>query len=256
MESVKLRPWAGRVALVAIAWLASPMQSAVQAADFLDPEDAFRFSATVAEDGRTVAARFSIADGYYLYHERFAFIASDGVQLGTPQYPPGKVKFDETFNKEVLTYRGDVVVRLPVESGSGAFTLTTRLQGCADRGLCYPPEQRTAQLLLTGASNAAAPPGAGTASAGSEFVTATEQGRIDSALKSRSLLAVLPIFFVLGLLLSFTPCVLPMLPILSSRRRRSAPRRGRAAPAQHLSQGAASRSHPWEANPARTGTSH
>jgi thiol:disulfide interchange protein DsbD len=216
MESIKLRQWAGRVALVAIAWLALPIQAAVRAADFLDPEDAFRFSATVAEDGRTVAARFSIADGYYLYHERFAFIASDGVQLGTPQYPPGKVKFDETFNKEVLTYRGDVVVRLPVESGSGAFTLTTRLQGCADRGLCYPPEQRTAQLLLTGASNAAAPPGAGTASAGSEFVTATEQGRIDSALKSRSLLAVLPIFFVLGLLLSFTPCVLPMLPILSS----------------------------------------
>ena len=216
MESIKLRQWAGRVALVAIAWLASPIQAAVRAADFLDPEDAFRFSATVAEDGRTVAARFSIADGYYLYHERFAFVASDGVQLGTPQYPPGKVKFDETFNKEVLTYRGDVVVRLPVESGSGAFTLTARLQGCADRGLCYPPEQRTAQLLLTAASNASAPPGAGTASAGSDFVTASEQGRIDSALKSRSLLAVLPIFFVLGLLLSFTPCVLPMLPILSS----------------------------------------
>jgi thiol:disulfide interchange protein DsbD len=216
MESIKLRQWVGRVALVAIAWLALPIQAAVRAADFLDPEDAFRFSATVAEDGRSVAARFSIADGYYLYHERFAFVASDGVQLGTPQYPPGKVKFDETFNKEVLTYRGDVVVRLPVESGSGAFTLTTGLQGCADRGLCYPPEQRTTQLLLTAASNASAPPGAGTALAGSEFVTATEQGRIDSALKSRSLLAVLPIFFVLGLLLSFTPCVLPMLPILSS----------------------------------------
>src|SRR5712692_9918120 len=216
MESIKLRQWAGRVALVGIAWLALPIQSAVHAADFLDPEDAFRFSATIAEDGRTVAARFSIADGYYLYHERFAFVASNGVRLGTPQYPPGKVKFDETFNKEVLTYRGDVVVRLPVESGSGAFTLTARLQGCADRGLCYPPEQRTAQLLLTAASNASAPPGAGTASAGSEFVTATEEGRIASALKSGSLLAVLPIFFVLGLLLSFTPCVLPMLPILSS----------------------------------------
>ncbi len=216
MESIKLRQWAGRVALVVIAWLALPIQSAVYATDFLDPEDAFRFSATVAEDGRTVAARFSIADGYYLYHERFAFVASDGVQLGTPQYPPGKVKFDETFNKEVLTYRGDVVVRLPVESGRGAFILTANLQGCADGGICYPPEQRTAQLLLTAASNASAPPGAGTASAGSEFVTATEQGRIDSALKSRSLLAVLPIFFVLGLLLSLTPCVLPMLPILSS----------------------------------------
>jgi len=213
MESINLRQWVGRVAL-AIAWLASPIQSVVQAADFLDPEDAFRFSATVAEDGRTVAARFSIADGYYLYHERFAFVASDGVQLGTPQYPPGKVKFDETFNKEVLTYRGDVVVRLPVESGSGAFTLITKLQGCADRGICYPPEQRTAQLLLTAASNASAPPGA--AAVGSNFTAVTEQGRIDSALKSGSLLAVLPIFFLLGLLLSFTPCVLPMLPILSS----------------------------------------
>ena len=192
---MKLRQWIGHVALYAIAWLASPIQSAVQATDFLDPEDAFRFSATVAEDGRSVAAHFSIADGYYLYHERFAFVASDGVRLGTPQYPPGKVKFDETFNKEVLTYRGDVVVRLPVESGSGAFTLTASLQGCADRGLCYPPEQRTAQLLLTAASNASAPPGAGTASAGSGFVTATEQGRIDIALKSGSLLTVLPIFF-------------------------------------------------------------
>ena len=213
---MKLRQWIGRVALVSIAWLASPIQSAVQAADFLDPEDAFRFSATVAEDGRSVAARFSIADGYYLYHERFAFAASDGVQLGTPQYPPGKVKFDETFNKEVLTYRGDIVVRLPVESGSGAFTLTAKLQGCADRGICYPPEQRTAQLLLTTASTASTPPGAGTASTGSGAVTATELGRIDSALKSGSLLVVVPIFFVLGLLLSFTPCVLPMLPILSS----------------------------------------
>ena len=213
---MKLRQWIGHVALYAIALLALPIQSAVHAADFLDPEDAFRFSVTVAEDGRTVAARFSIADGYYLYHERFAFVASDGVRLGTPQYPPGKVKFDETFNKEVLTYRGDVVVRLPVESGSGAFTLTASLQGCADRGLCYPPEQRTAQLLLTAASNASVPPASGTALAGSGFVMATEQGRIESALKSGSLLTVMPIFFVLGLLLSLTPCVLPMLPILSS----------------------------------------
>ena len=78
VHSMKLRQWIGRVALVSIAWLASPIQSAVQAADFLDPEDAFRFSATVAEDGRSVAARFSIADGYYLYHERFAFAAVAG----------------------------------------------------------------------------------------------------------------------------------------------------------------------------------
>src|SRR5258707_6023076 len=90
MDGMKLLQWIGRVAFVSIAWLALPIQSAVQAADFLDPEDAFRFSATVAEDGRSVAARVSIADGYYLYHERFAFVASDGVRLGTPPYPPGK----------------------------------------------------------------------------------------------------------------------------------------------------------------------
>src|SRR5258708_885866 len=101
-------------------------------------------------------------------------------------------------------------------AGRGALILTANLQGCADGGICYPPEQRTAQLLLTVASNASASPSAGTAPAGSNSVTATEEGRIDRALKSGSLLAVLPIFFVLGLLLSFTPCVLPMLPILSS----------------------------------------
>jgi thioredoxin:protein disulfide reductase len=216
MQTMNYRQWIGRVALLVGALLACLLMSAAHAVDFLDPEDAFKFSAAISDDGNAVEARFSIADGYYLYRERFGFAASDGVQLGVPQYPPGKVKFDETFNKEVLTYRGDVVVRLPVESGRGAFTLTTKLQGCADRGICYPPEQRTAQLLLTAASNASAPPGAGTASAGSDFVAATEQGSIDNALKSGSLLTVMPIFFVLGLLLSFTPCVLPMLPILSS----------------------------------------
>ena len=79
-----------RSSLIAGACVVSLLQPAVHAADFLDPEDAFKFSAAVAEDGRTVEARFSIADGYYLYHERFAFVASDGVQLGTPQYPPGQ----------------------------------------------------------------------------------------------------------------------------------------------------------------------
>ena len=94
----------------------------------------------------TVEARFSIADGYYLYRERFGFAASDGAQLGAPQYPPGKIKFDETFNRQLEIYRGNVVVKLPVQAASGPFTLTAKLQGCADQGICYPPETRTAQL--------------------------------------------------------------------------------------------------------------
>ena len=146
MQTMNIRQWIGRAVLLAGALLACLLLPAAHAADFLDPEDAFKFSAAISDGGKTVEARFSIADGYYLYRERFGFAASDGAQLGAPQYPPGKIKFDETFNRQLEIYRGNVVVRLPVEAASGPFTLTAKLQGCADQGLCYPPETRTAQL--------------------------------------------------------------------------------------------------------------
>jgi thiol:disulfide interchange protein DsbD len=210
------RHWIGRATLLVGALLACLLLTAVHAADFLDPEDAFKFSAAISDDGSAVEARFSIADGYYLYGERFGFAASDGAQLGVPQYPPGKIKFDETFNRQVEVYRGNVVVKLPVQAARGPFTLTAKLQGCADQGICYPPETRTAHLILGAASSAPPPSGTGLTSAASPSATPTDAGRVETALISRSLLTVLPIFFVLGLLLSFTPCVLPMLPILSS----------------------------------------
>ena len=202
--------------LLAGALLAFLLLPAAHAADLLDPEDAFKFSAAISDGGKTVDARFSIADGYYLYRERFGFAASDGAQLGAAQYPPGKIKFDETFKRQLEIYRGNVVVRLPIEAASAPFTLTAKLQGCADQGVCYPPEARTAQLVPGAASSAQQPPSAGVPSAGSASTTPTDAGRIETALRSQSLLTVLPIFFVLGLLLSFTPCVLPMVPILSS----------------------------------------
>ena len=187
--------------LLAGALLACLLLPAAHAADFLDPEDAFKFSAAISDDGKTVEARFSIADGYYLYRERFGFAASDGTQLGAPQYPPGKIKFDETFNRQLEIYRGNVVVRLPIEAASGPFTLTAKLQGCADQGICYPPETRTAQLTLGSASSIPQPPVNGSASTASPSATPTDAGRVETALRSRSLLTVLPIFFVLGLLL-------------------------------------------------------
>ena len=154
MESGKLWHRVGRLVIAALTWLAWPVQQPAHSADFLDPQDAFKFSAAVADGGKAVDAHFNIADGYYLYQERFGFAASDGVYLGAPQYPPGKIKFDRTFNRELVTYRGDVVVKLPVQSGNGPFTLTARLQGCADRGVCYPPEARTAHLVLSATSGA------------------------------------------------------------------------------------------------------
>lgn len=216
MQTMNIRLWIGRAVLLVGALLACLLLPAAHAADFLDPEDAFKFSAAISNDGSSVEARFSIADGYYLYRERFAFAANDGARLGAPQYPIGKIKFDETFNRRLEIYRGDVVVKLPVQAASGPFTLTAKLQGCADQGICYPPETRAAQLTVGSASSILQPPVEGSASTTSPSATPTDAGRVETALRSRSLLAVLPIFFVLGLLLSFTPCVLPMLPILSS----------------------------------------
>ena len=160
MRTMNIRQRIGRAVLLAGALLACLLPPAAHAADFLDPEDAFKFSAAISDDGSAVEARFSIADGYYLYRERFGFAASDGAQLGVPQYPTGKIKFDETFNRRLEIYRGNVVVKLPVLDASGPFTVTAKLQGCADQGLCYPPDARTARLVLGAASNGQPPPSA------------------------------------------------------------------------------------------------
>ncbi|MFZ3290589.1 MAG: protein-disulfide reductase DsbD N-terminal domain-containing protein, partial [Telluria sp.] len=101
--------------------------------EYLQPELAFRFSARML-DPQTIAVTYAIADKYYMYREQFKFSAS-GAKLGAPEFPPGKVKFDETFQKNVETYRHSVTIKIPVEA-SGAFTLKSIGQGCADAGLC------------------------------------------------------------------------------------------------------------------------
>ena len=203
----------GRITLAGLAWLCA---MTAHAADLLDPQEAFRFSAALADGGKSIEAHFRAADGYYLYRNRFGFTASDGVKLGDAQYPAGEVKFDETFNRQLVVYRGEVSVRLPVQSGNGTFTLTARLQGCADQGVCYPPEARTAKVVLD-----TPPAERGQAASGATFASArasaaTGENAIAAALHSRSLATLVPVFLVLGVLLSLTPCVLPMVPIVSS----------------------------------------
>lgn len=122
---------------------------ALAASDFLTPEEAFRFEAR-ALDTHHIEVVFQVAEGYYLYRERFAFaVAPATVQLGAPVIPPGKIKFDETFGKKLETHRGRVVIRLPVVSAAKSLVLTVNSQGCADAGLCYAPMQSTARLSLT-----------------------------------------------------------------------------------------------------------
>lgn len=178
------------------------------AEDFLPPEQAFRFSARLTDDAHAEVS-YQVAEGYYLYRERFAFKAA-GATLGAPIIPPGKVKFDETFNKEVETHRGVVTLRVPYQA-DGPFVLTVTSQGCSDKGLCYSPMESTARLVPTMSSEASAVGGADISMATSD----SEMGRIEKSLASGRLILIVPLFVLLGLGLSFTPCVLPMVPILS-----------------------------------------
>ncbi|MFC3147487.1 protein-disulfide reductase DsbD [Piscinibacterium candidicorallinum] len=194
--------------------------------DFLEPEKAFQFSAKAVDD-RTIEVAFDIADGYYMYREKFAFAAEPAsVRFGPAQIPPGKIKFDETFQKDVESHRGRLRILLPVESADGAFTLKVTSQGCADAGLCYPPMESTAKLSMTvagapGAAAVATPALATTntsapGNAAPQGAVAAAESRIESVLAQRNLWLGLLLFFGLGVALTFTPCVLPMIPILSS----------------------------------------
>ncbi|WP_159627926.1 protein-disulfide reductase DsbD [Massilia puerhi] len=193
--------------------------------DFLDPAVAFKFEARMA-DPQTAEITYVIAPAYYMYRERFAFKASGaGVTLGEPQIPPGKVKYDPTFEKDLETHTGTLTIRIPVE-GSGPFTLVATSQGCADAGLCYPPQEHSFNLGAGGAQAASGLPigaGQGGMSTPLESAPAAPAGAPPSDLSTiagilggGSLLAIVPAFILLGLGLAFTPCVLPMVPILSS----------------------------------------
>jgi len=121
-----------------------------QAAEFLEPEQAFQFSADVI-DANNVEVRYRIADGYYLYRKKFKFdVKGNGVSLGIAQFPPGKMKHDDNFG-EMETYRNEVRIKLPLtraSQGAQTVTLNVTSQGCADAGLCYNPMEQSAELKL------------------------------------------------------------------------------------------------------------
>jgi thioredoxin:protein disulfide reductase len=193
-----------RLLLPLLAFLAVP----AFAEEPLDPEQAYRYSVRTI-DANTVEARWDITDGYYMYREKFRFSAEPAtVKLGDPAFPAGKVKDDEFFGK-VETYRGSVAIRIPVEAGGATtFTLKAVSQGCWDQGICYPPTPQKAVVDLT-KIEAATPVAAAAAGTGDE------SSRIAGILKHGSFWLVIASFFGFGLLLCLTPCVFPMVPILS-----------------------------------------
>ena len=220
------------------------LNTGARAADeFLDPEVAFKLTARAA-DAQRIEIRFEIAPGYYLYGDKFSVEAVPAaVRVSDVQVPKGKVKFDETFQKDVETFRDSATLVAQLAQGAAVpFKLLVGNQGCADKGLCYPPMQRAFHVepaaggalkltLLTEAQSAAWTPtaagvtagavpkgaaGFSSSAVGAVAGAATESGQFAQALQSRSLLTIAGVFLLAGLLLSFTPCVLPMIPILSS----------------------------------------
>jgi thiol:disulfide interchange protein DsbD len=184
--------------------------------ELLEPDKAFRFMARL-KDERSIEVSYQIAPGYYLYRDKFQFtLAPADAKPGAARFPPGRKHKDEFFG-EVETYRGNLTVLVPFETGGAApaaLTLTVTSQGCADVGVCYVPHQQKAELQLAGFS-----PGAARAGAAPVEPVGASPGAGDdvgyAAVLRGSYWLALASFFGFGLLLSFTPCVLPMVPILS-----------------------------------------
>jgi thioredoxin:protein disulfide reductase len=219
--------------------------------DFLPVDEAFRFSA-FADGTDHVKLVWQIADGYYLYRARVKVsTTSSQAQLGALQMPTGETKQDEFFGKQEI-YHHELVAGVPVARAAatvGSIPLEVTYQGCASAGLCYPPQTKSITVSLTanngpgpgadgagmanGAANSAAtsPSGANGDSAASSAVSfnaasvavtpgangsfVSEQDRFAALITSGNTFLMLGGFFLAGLLLAFTPCVLPMVPILS-----------------------------------------
>jgi thiol:disulfide interchange protein DsbD len=114
----------------------------------LEPERAFALSVQ-AVDEKTVEVRFAIANGYYLYREKMKFAVEPAVLASPPQLPPGALK-DDPFFGTVETYRGRFALRLPLASVEPGLKVTVKAesQGCADAGVCYPPQVQSVTVAL------------------------------------------------------------------------------------------------------------
>lgn len=198
---------------------------------FLDPEKAFVLSAQMMGP-QEIEVRFNIARGYYMYRERFEFALDDPVvKLGIPVYPNGVVKYDATFNKDMELYFGQVAIRIPIDpwprdTPAKPLTLNVTSQGCAEAGLCYPPMDSKLNLSVNADGNSYQL-AQGTVGAGVGLMQRMQDGGwkdilfgaddigLADLLTNTGIGQVSLLFFLLGVLLALTPCVLPMVPILS-----------------------------------------
>ncbi len=205
-----------------------PGLGGTQQATFLPPDQAFALQVLV-RDADTLQANFKITPGYYLYRDKISFTVADGT-IATVNLPEGELKHDPNFG-DIQVFHRSFQAEIKLKRGNhtaAGITLNAAYQGCSEQGLCYPSQDKTFQLSLPNASQAtpaselpvtdmttgAAP---ATATTGTETAAAqqTENSKIADILKDGSFWLIISFFFGAGLLLALTPCVFPMIPILS-----------------------------------------
>lgn len=195
-----------------------PALGAKQQPAFLPADQAFSLGVSV-RDGHTLLANFKVTPGYYLYRNKVNFtITGDAAKISAINFPKGELKQDPNFGAtEVFHHPFQVEIVLD-HAPASILTLNTSYQGCSEQGLCYPPQNISQQIDLSGVS---------TQSDNNEAVTAnnpqqkvsnkpqTENSEIASLFKQGNFWLIISFFFGAGLLLALTPCVFPMIPILS-----------------------------------------
>jgi thioredoxin:protein disulfide reductase len=186
---------------------------------FLPPDQAFSLS-VIVRDAHTLQANFRITPGYYLYRDKISFEIKDkGIQITGLNMPRGEIKQDPNFGPtEVFHQSFQAEIKLSPDSGTRAanFTLNASYQGCSEEGLCYPPITPALLISLPDANTGALPPPVMTAAQPAETQADQSEGsQIAQLFKSGSFWLIISFFFGAGLLLAFTPCVFPMIPILS-----------------------------------------
>lgn len=177
--------------------------------EFLPVDEAFKLYVS-AIDGNTAEVAFQVTPGHYLYKDKISVSTSSEIaRTGMLGLPDGDLKTDEYFG-EMEVYHDDVFAKVPIARATPEamdLELAVTYQGCADAGLCYPPQVRTFTVSLPTASAVAALPAAA--------APVSEQGWLAQVITGSSVWTMAGIFFVAGLGLALTPCVLPMIPILS-----------------------------------------
>ncbi len=172
--------------------------------EFLSPDVAFKLDIT-AKDASNLTASFKVVPGYYLYKQRVKFVIKDAATgtIEAIELPQAEIKEDKNFGKQEV-YHHDFVANIKLSAANNPIVKAT-YQGCSEKGLCYAPQNKTFNINLVSTNSSAA-----------SSLVSNNDDKTTTALKSGNLWLVIAGFFVAGLLLSLTPCVLPMIPILSS----------------------------------------